>query len=901
MRSINGWEENMKLCQKCCKEFDNSWTVCINCGSALVDPDLAAGRDDLREIKREINAVRDEMQKLIGRINIVENSVARREDEAVRIKDVAREECVEKNTIESKGESFFERLKDPAKPRFTRQQKAPITPIIVTSKNEVHSDENDPKKDIESFEQTIGAKWFNKIGVFAVVIGMALLLGYSFQYLGVVGKLALGCLTGLAMLIFGRRIEKKDGFSVYGKGLIAGGWAIIYFTSYAMYHIPAVRVISNPYVGMLLLLCVASATIADIYRYRSQTGIAFAYLLIFISLMVTPVSFYTMAAAIPVALSLVFFMRKMDWIGFGIYGMIMTYLAFMGWFLVPGTAHNTLTNTSDLLIASAFLVTYWAIFVAATLLVKDDGNNPIFISDNASIGLKAIYHIINTIIAICLGLQLAGAGSGKYLYHFISTVGLLYLGLTLVTYVRKERVLYIISSVVSVLFAAMYIAMKYSGYNATVYYIILTQILLLAGVSLKERFWRALALIGLSMIAFKLFIVDSFIVKNYLIAGQLSARTLLYSFALAIYFLNYMIYKKMNEAGLSVESEKFAPDLLSYMPSAIYAMGTWLDMPKILTAPCWILLSVFLLLLGIRKDNRHYRIQGYVLAIGAFLRLLMSNMLIQGGISIISYRFLTCVPVLLLLGWSSMVIRDEKTGSLLHENEKKMILLYPYMIFVIIMFLIRFEVSQNMVAPFWSGIAIAYSLLAVRSRSSSYMVMSAIAAIAAGYRAFNVNLMQSKYLVGAVDGNAMFALATAALLFIANVVITTNSSRVKEIEESGSFRLKPVLRSSRTAFSVIVAVLVTAIIMIKLTGVLVTLCLGLEGLVLFILGFVFKDKNWRTLGLVILLGTIGKAFFVDLSKLGTIYYIFSIIILGLALLFVSYIYTKHKDEIRKFI
>ena len=52
-------------------------------------------------------------------------------------------------------------------------------------------------------------------------------------------------------------------------------------------------------------------------------------------------------------------------------------------------------------------------------------------------------------------------------------------------------------------------------------------------------------------------------------------------------------------------------------------------------------------------------------------------------------------------------------------------------------------------------------------------------------------------------------------------------------------------------------------------------------------------------GLIILLATLVKAFLVDLRQLSTIHYILSLIALGLALLFVSYIYTKNRDKIKK--
>lgn len=863
----------MRVCPQCKKEYDDTWKICFNCSVDLVDSASSnQSAEDFQNTRSEINSVRAEITKLTERLNRLEYGLSDNVKVTTKIPETSKQKKAEKQ---------------PERPIF--QEEKPKAPP-------------QPRKSIaENFEQMLGEKWFNKLGILAVVIGVALLVGYSFRYLGPVGKIGIGFTFGIGMLVFGHFIEKKKDFSIYGKGLIAGGWAISYFTTFAMYHIPAVRLIQSPLLGMALLLGVSAITIVDIYRYKSQVATAFSYLLMFITLMITPVSLYTMAAAVPVTLSLIFFMYKREWLEFGLYGVVMTYVTYMAWFGIAQKVNKAVMTTEQFFAAAAFLILYWSIFVIATLLTKKNEKKTLHISSiDLNVGFKDLIHVINTVVASFIGASLLNFGFMKYLQPALLIACGLYLALTVFTYLIKARSLYLISSTASVVFASIYLSVRYSGYPLTVSYILLVQLVLLAGILLKESYWRLFSFAGLVIIIGKLLIADSFIVKNTALASHLSTRTLLFAFAFVVYLVNHVLYARLKRTNQLVAVEEDCPNVISYSYPLIYAMGTWLDLPKVLTAPCWIILGVILLQIGITKNNYHQRIQGYILCVGSFLRLLMSNMLIMGGISIFSYRILTSIPVLLLLYYCVMILQDKKTKDILKDSEKKMTFIFPYMVFVIIMFLVWYEVPKDLVAPIWGIIAIAYSLRGIYSKEKHYLSISSLAALSAGARAMFVNLFQGKYLVGA-EGNIIFPIITIGALYMGNIFYLRSREALKEIEGKGEGKIRVFLRSSRLVYSIVATLLLTTLLIVKLQGVLLTVSLGIEGMLLFLLGFGIKEKYWRMFGLAILLLTLGKAFLVDLRQLSTIYYILCLIGLGLALLFVSYIYTKNKDKFKKLI
>ena len=874
----------MKKCPKCDKSYDDSWTVCLTCRADLIPINgPSMNLKEIEAVQSEMNDIRGNIATLSERLNRLEFRLGQK---------TAKHESAEPESI--KINVFKEEKTD----RHKEKEAEPYSYASVFKGEGPSETERDTKvrrKWTENFEQMLGEKWFNKLGILAVVVGVALLIGYSFKYMGPAVKIGIGYAFGASLLLFGTYMEKKENFSIYGKTLIGGGWAINYFTTYAMHHIEAVRLINSPILGMLLLLAVSAATIIHTYKYKSQLATAFSYLLIFITLMIHPVSLYTMASTLLVSLSLIFFMYKLRWNEFAIYGMVMTYLTFMATGKLP-------ENDSQFLLSLSFIVIYWGIFVFANLLMKERIRNE---NDTGQAGeqmlcMRELTLLINTLLASSMVWNIISNGFMKYLIPILGLGIALYSALTVILYIMRQRSLYIISSSFAILFSIILLTNKFEGYSLTVSYILLAEVVMLLGIVFKEVFWRTLSFAFLAATLAKLLIIDALFTTPEALANGLNTRIALFSFAFVIYIINYFLYSGLKNKNLISKAEEYYPVVMSYMYPAIYAMGTWLDLPKVLTAPSWIILGVILFQFGISKNNRHQRIQGYFLTLGAFVRLLMSNMLVSGGISILSYRMLTAVPVIMLLYYCLMLLRDKDTENILNEGEKKLHVLYTYVIFAGIMFLARYEAKELLVAPVWAVIAAVYSVRGIQTRQPHYLSISSLAALFAGIRAVFVNIIQPQYLVGA-EANFFYPVVTIGILYAGNIIYFIYKERTQAVEATGEGRIRVFLRSSRFVFGLVATIVMTSLIMANLHGVGLTIGLGIEGLLLFLVGFGIKERNWRFFGLIILLSTLVKAFLVDLRQLSTIHYILSLIALGLALLFVSYIYTKNKDKIKKLI
>jgi hypothetical protein len=139
---------------------------------------------------------------------------------------------------------------------------------------------------------------------------------------------------------------------MFARGLIGAGWAALYATSYAIYALPAARIIDDPFVGSLVMLAVAAAMVAHSLSYRSQAVTAVAFFAAFAALAATPNSPFAVISLIPLAAAVLFLASRFEWYWLPLFGLAATYLTCIS----RGSSNASLAETQGL-----FLV-YWILF-----------------------------------------------------------------------------------------------------------------------------------------------------------------------------------------------------------------------------------------------------------------------------------------------------------------------------------------------------------------------------------------------------------------------------------------------------------------------------------------------------------------------------------------------------------
>lgn len=95
--------------------------------------------------------------------------------------------------------------------------------------------------------------------------------------------------------------------------------------------------------------------------------------------------------------------------------------------------------------------------------------------------------------------------------------------------------------------------------------------------------------------------------------------------------------------------------------------------------------------------------------------------------------------------------------------------------------------------------------------------------------------------------------------------------------------------------------LLTFMLALKMRAGMVTIAWGVEGVCIVLLALAVKERSYRLTGLGVLLLCVGKVMVLDAWGLQPRDRYITFIIVGIALLSVSFLYSKHRDAIRQFL
>jgi uncharacterized membrane protein len=110
-----------------------------------------------------------------------------------------------------------------------RTEPAQVRPLFESVSTE--SPANTP-----SLESRIGSQWFNRVGILALLIGMAWFLKFAFDnhWIGPLGRVLIGLVAGAGLIAWSERFRSK-GYAVFSYSLKAVGSGILYLSLWAAF------------------------------------------------------------------------------------------------------------------------------------------------------------------------------------------------------------------------------------------------------------------------------------------------------------------------------------------------------------------------------------------------------------------------------------------------------------------------------------------------------------------------------------------------------------------------------------------------------------------------------------------------------------------------------------------
>jgi hypothetical protein len=225
--------------------------------------------------------------------------------------------------------------------------------------------------------------------------------------------------------------------------------------------------------------------------------------------------------------------------------------------------------------------------------------------------------------------------------------------------------------------------------------------------------------------------------------------------------------------------------------------------------------------------------------------------------------------------------RQFRLGARVEPWERSLFRPYLYTAAGLVAALLAMELHAPWIAPGWAMLALALAAggrwLDLRDlRWQSYLL-----AILAFGNTLALEFGAPAIYVSPIRRIAAGALVTACL-FLAQILLPKESRR-------------------RLFYSLLSTLLATALLYQEISGSRLTVAWGLEGAACLALGFALRDRPLRLSGLALFLVCTLKLFLYDLRELATLDRIFSFFVLGVILVGVSWLYTRFRGSIQRYL
>ena len=498
-------------------------------------------------------------------------------------------------------------------------------------------------KTVSSIEETLGTNWLYKLGIISIVIGVALFGIREFGTLGPLGKASISYFTALLLLAGGIALEKRERYRLIGRGGIGGGWALLFFTTYAIYYVEAMRLFP-PDVTWLTLDCalmlfVAVAMGLHTLRYRSQFVTGLAFLLGYFTVALSQNSVYSLAAGAFLAIGLVSIVLKMGWFELEVFGILSTYLTHLYWLyhlLGPNGAEGRAFPECHA--SLTILLFYWLIFRFSYVRRSIKSDFEEHVSTAAA--------VLNMMLLLgCLKFQ---SVEPTLAYIALFAVGAVEFICAQLPATKRRREAFIVLTVAGAALMLAAVPSHYSDDHIAILWLVGTEVFLIAGSLVKEVVFRRIGLltgllVGIRLIGFEFRDLVSLRTQGEKL--ELSAG-ILFAFCAVAFYLNALGIGSRWKEFFESPFDRSALNVHSYLGAFASATAAWALFTQDWTAVAFAALMLTLAAIGRSLQSRELQVQYGLFGILAFFRAIAVNLHLEAPEHAHVYMRLLTLPIL---------------------------------------------------------------------------------------------------------------------------------------------------------------------------------------------------------------------------------------------------------------
>ena len=359
-----------------------------------------------------------------------------------------------------------------------------------------------PDADLES---RIASHWFNRIGIVAVLIGVSYFLKFAFEnnWIGPAGRVAIGLLAGIAIVIWSERFRAK-GYKAFSYSLKAVGIGTLYLSLWAAFQ---VYHLMGSGTAFLMMLVVTAATAAMALAEDAQILAAFALAggfstpLLLSTGQNRELALFSYVAILDIAT--LFLVTLRPWRRLLAMSYAGTLLLYVGWY-------SSFYNRPQLGLTLGFATLFFAIFAVAPLVALQPETEPAVFA-----AIPAILAFINAGVYFLQAYAMIEEVNKTYMAWFALALAAVYIFLSRQVHTRKlsegaAQILYFLHVAVAIGFITIAIPIRLDAHWITIGWFVEAVVLLWVADRIKSDFLNAFALAALTLGVVRLLLFDNF-------------------------------------------------------------------------------------------------------------------------------------------------------------------------------------------------------------------------------------------------------------------------------------------------------------------------------------------------------------------------------------------------------
>jgi uncharacterized membrane protein len=378
--------------------------------------------------------------------------------------------------------------------------------------------------------------------------------------------------------------------------------------------------------------------------------------------------------------------------------------------------------------------------------------------------------------------------------------------------------------------------------------------------------------------------------------GSTTLRAITIALAALLLYANMFRRRRL----AAVERNYIAP-LYSWAASTLIALLLGFQIHPLHITLAWTIFALVLFECGFLLHRNYFRHQAYALLAVSCIRLFFVNLDIPVATHLFSPRILTVLPVLAVYFWIYQRLTAKPSDS---RFERAAAIAIAWAGTAASSSLLFHEVPPDWIAAAWAALALICITLGWALKRPLFVAQSLTLLLASALRAgiYNLPSLPSTHTTlrdGLIAAAALMLLSLPMAFAVRKqrAIESTLKSQLESQLQPNPLRL--VLTHPEQPFFFVPLLLITLLLAVELRGGTITISWGLLGVLAFLFALTVNERSFRLSGLFLLLLAVAKILAVDVWHATPSDRYLTLIVIGAALLLVSFLYSRYRETLLK--